>query len=322
MESYDFDDVLLLPVPSEVDSRELVNISFKSTLLHLDFPVIASPMANIVNTEFAIELAHLGGLAILHRFKNRTDRFRDIDIVRSEINNFGVAIGLSDDDLDIAEYAVKSGARIICVDVANGYTKTLREFIAEKVLPITKNQALLMSGNVATESGFYNLTKVGVDIVRVGIGSGALCTTRNKTGVGVPQITAINNCFNNGNHEGYLLADGGIRNSGDAVKAFAFGADLVMLGTAFAATNESAHNGHIYGMASREMQEQFYGRVKSVEGLSKPAEKSISLRDFVLDFKYSLKSACTYLNCINLSDIKYNVKYIKSGSGSIKQLEK
>jgi IMP dehydrogenase len=320
MKGLDFDDVLLLPVPSEINSRDEVNIRFETPLLNLEVPLIAAPMASIINSKFAITLGKLGGLAILHRFLPKLERLVEIDTVANAHVPFGVAISSHEDDLDIARYALDHGANIICVDVANGYTRNLRNYLVTIKPIINSYKALLMSGNVATLDGYFNLIESGVDLVRVGIGSGALCTTRNKTGIGVPQITAISNCHNNGSRTGYLVADGGIRNSGDAIKAFAFGADLVIIGTTFSTTYESAHNGHIYGMASKELQEQFYGRVKSVEGLSKTAEKNISLKDFVDDFSYSLKSACTYLNIRTLSELKNKVTYLEVGSNSIKVL--
>lgn len=318
----DFDDVLLVPRSSLVNSREDVEIEFNSPKLNLKLPIIASPMANIVDAKFAIEFGKLGGLALLHRFQDESKRRAEIDEVAEAKVPFGIAIGMSDSELGIMEHALIRGAKMICVDIANGYIFSLLNFLTMKVHPIIYDyDANLMAGNVATAQGCDDLTDSFADFIRVGIGSGGLCTTRNKTGVGVPQITAIQKCYSGRKLPGsYLVADGGIRNSGDAVKAFAFGADLVMIGSALSVTYESAHNGHIMGMASKEMQDQFYGKVKSIEGMSRPAVKSMSLEEFLSDFAYSLKSACSYLNCKKLKNLKHNFDYIETGIGSIKVL--
>ena len=176
---------------------------------------------------------------------------------------------------------------------------------------------LLMAGNVATYDGANALYNAGCDIVRCGIGSGGLCSTRNVTGVGIPQLSAIMDCSQS---DCILLADGGIRNSGDAVKAFVFGSDIIMLGSLLAQTYESPSEGIIYGMASRHLQEMKYTQIKSVEGFEKVIEKKMSLAQFVEEFSWGIKSAGTYLNARNLKEFQY-AEYVKAGNGSIKKLE-
>jgi IMP dehydrogenase/GMP reductase len=145
----------------------------------------------------------------------------------------------------------------------------------------------------------------------------SVCTTRNVTGVGVPQVTAITDCSKS---TAMIIADGGIKNSGDAVKAFACGADLVMLGGLFAQTYESPADKSIYGMASRKLQDMRQTQVKSVEGIEKMIEKTMPLKQFVDEFSWGIRSAGTYLNARNLQEIYTNSKFVLTGRGSIKEL--
>lgn len=303
----DFNDVLLLPTLSDIVSRESVDLS--STLagnLRLEIPIVASPMKGIISVDIVKGLSDLGGIGILHRFYDNINELK-LDIVKVRDYCFGVAVGLG--DMDRVHLAIDGNADIICIDVANGYLRSVREFsYAVKNLLIQKNSnALLMSGNVVTFEGAKALSNSGVDLIRVGIGSGQLCTTRVVTGVGRPQLSAIQDCYT---ENSYIVADGGIKTSGDAVKALVFGADLVMLGSLFAQTYESANDGIIYGMASRKLQEEYYHGVKAVEGISREERKSKSLQEFITEFTYGIKSACTYLDAINLEELKESERFV------------
>src|SRR3990167_5393184 len=318
-EGLDFDDILILPRPSRVISRSDVDLSVNLVNLKLKIPVIAAPMRGIVSPDLIIELSRLGGIGILHRFYENYDGWLcDVYRISKSAKKFGVAVGLNS---NYYRDAASLGANIICVDVANGYTENVLRYcneVANYLSTRNNSEILLMAGNVATADGFSNLIDNGVDLVRVGIGSGTLCITRNMTGICCPQITAIKNCLIT--KQAYIVADGGIRNSGDAVKALAAGADIVMLGTLLAQTYESSHNGIIYGMASRKLQEEYYHSVKYVEGLEKEMVKTMALEDFIDEFTWGIKSACTYLDAHNLDDLRKNAVFIKIGTGSIKKL--
>lgn len=314
---YDFDDLLLVPRASSINSRDAVDLSVTFDHLKLDIPIIASPMKGIISLELIEKLSDLGGIGIQHRFYTASNN-RIIDTkYLSKNTTFGVAVGLND---NYYKTALDLGADIICVDIANGYLSNLIDFVEEISSYINNNNygSLVMSGNIVTSLGAVNLFNAGVDIIRVGIGSGGLCTTRNYTGVGVPQLTAISNSISK-TKLWYSVADGGIRNSGDAVKALAMGADAVMIGSLFGNTYESAHNGIMYGMASRKLQEEYYHGVKSVEGMEKAVSKNISLETLISEFVYGIKSACTYLDASNLKELKANAVFIEAGTGSIKR---
>lgn len=336
----DFDDVLLQPIPSRIISRNSVSLNTQLKGLNLSIPIIASPMKGIVGIDLIKEMGRLGGIGILHRFYNNEEqpqRGRDLISLRNNATNFGVSVGLND---DFYKESLEAGASIICIDVANGYIDSVLEF-SEKIagyINANNYNCLLMAGNVATLEGARNLYNNGVSLIRTGIGSGALCITRNVTGIGVPQITAIYDCSYEGEVEirelgtkesmvrkwknpWFTVADGGIRNSGDAVKALAAGADFLMIGTILGSCYEADHDGEITGMAAREFQEQFYGSVKkSVEGIKKKVEKNISLEDFLQEFVWNMKSAFTYLDSENIVELHQKARFISVGKGSIKNV--
>jgi IMP dehydrogenase len=323
---YELNDLLLVPKQSTVNSREEVNLSTIMDMLSIKIPIIASPMSGIVGVQLITELGKLGGLGILHRFySDDIKRTQDTATLSKHAPKFGIAVGLND---TFYKYALSMGAEVICVDVANGYLDSVAKFTKEVADYICKHgyYSFIMSGNVATYEGSKRLFESGATLIRTGIGSGQLCTTRMNTGVGVPQASAIYNCSHKVQnihlHDTYLMqshetsdwftvADGGIKNSGDAVKALALGADFIMLGSLFARCYESDNNGKIQGMASREFQEQFYGIVKkSVEGVQKEVGKDISIEDFIKEFVWNMKSGFTYLNSKNIRELHKNAEFI------------
>jgi IMP dehydrogenase len=313
---FDFDDVYLCPRPSSVVSRDAVDLSTNlGNGLVLKLPIIASPMKGIISPELIIGLSELGGIGILHRFYDDDAEWRrDFSLIMAKAKNFGIAVGLNDVyDTDKVETVIKYGAKILLIDIANGYISSLAQCLAKctELIKAADSKCLLMAGSVIDYLGAINLYKYGCDLIRVGIGSGHLCTTRKVTGVGFPQLSAIENCCINKQNFMKIIADGGIRSSGDAVKALAVGADAVMLGTLFAQTNESANNGIIYGMASRKIQESYYDTVKSIEGIEEEFKKTMSLEEFISEFTYGIKSACTYVDARNLYELNKHAEFVR-----------
>lgn len=312
----EFDDILLKPKHSNVNSRGDVDISVDFEKFKLEFPVIASPMRGIVNADFCVKFAELGGIGVLHRFYDDTFEW-DVEVEKiSEAKLFGLSVGLHDNRyLKLLQHK----PNILLVDVANGNTQAYIDFCKQVRKDIDKisPETLLMAGNVATFCCAQDLKDVGAEWVRVGIGGGGLCTTRNITGVGVPQVTALLDCSQS---TAKLVSDGGIKDSGDAVKAFACGADVVMLGSLLAQTFESPADSTIYGMASRKLQDMRQTQAKSVEGIEKIIEKTMPLKQFVEEFSWGIRSAGTYLSANNLQGIYDNAEIILVGRGSIKDL--
>lgn len=314
----EFDDVLLNPIPSSVNSRSDVDISVDVLgKFKLEFPAIASPMKSVVNADFCKKFAELGGIGILPKYhESKSDWYLEAEKI-SEAKLFGLAIGLNDSTyVDFLKFK----PNILCVDIANGYLDALVEFCSRlrKIIDETSPNTLLMSGNVTSLVGAERLHKAGVNLVRVGIGGSIVCTTRNVTGVGVPQISAISDCSKSG---AFIVSDGGTKSSGDMVKAFVAGSNLVMLGSLLSQTYESPAKDKVYGMAGRTLQEEMgFKEIKSIEGRDVPIEKKSSLKQFVDEFSWGIRSAGTYLNARNIQEMKNNGKFVRTGSGSIKKL--
>jgi IMP dehydrogenase/GMP reductase len=315
----EFDDVLIRPIPSTVSSRDDVDISVKlSDSLTLKFPLLVSPMIGIVNGAFAHSLSELGGLAIMHRFyESREDLFNDLAENVDSSDNFGISIGIEENG--IGKY-FDYNPKIILIDTANGYTERLLKYCEEiKGYIVKKNQdILLMAGNVVTLAGVNMLADAGCDLVRVGIGGGSPCSTRNQTGIGIPNISALQDCSITDRNV-KLVIDGGIKAPGDFVKAIVGGADLGMAGLLYAQCYEAPHKGTIYGLASRTNMKNMNTEIKSVEGIDIPVEKKYSLEQFVREFGYGIKSGGTYLNARNLNEIYVNGKFVKVTDHAIKK---
>jgi len=321
IEGLEFDDVLIRPMVSKVCSRDEVDISVKfSDNFTLKFPLIASPMVGVVDGKFASLLSSLGGIAIMHRFYlSRELLVKDIeDNLDPYMDNFGVSVKIGDDSFkELLAY----NPQIILIDTANGYTDTLLRY-ADKVknyITSCNLSTLVMAGNVATKEGCIKLANYGCDIIRVGIGGGSVCSTRNKTGVGVPSITSLEDCKLDFPGAYKIVFDGGIKNSGDFVKAIVAGADACMAGKLFAQCFEAPNDGILYGMASRKNMENVNLPIKSVEGFDTKIDKNQHLGDFVREFGYGIKSAGTYLNARNLEEIYMNGSFIRVTDSAIKK---
>ena len=323
LKGYDYDDLLLIPRRSEVNSRDEVDLSVNLyNVISLKIPIVASPMKGIISVDLIKGLSRLGGIGILHRFFNSKLEWQ-ASISQIKDYNFGVAIGLNDDN--IYKLALDSGAKIICIDVANGYLRSILDKTREVKDYIINNgflhKCLMMAGNVVTYQGAWDLYLNGAELIRVGIGSGGQCSTREVTGVGYPQLSAIDQCYDR-NSEWTVVADGGINEYGKATKALAMGAELVMIGSILARTFESANNnGVIRGMASESFQEEYYTNIddiKSVEGIETKVEKDISLFKLIKRLTGGIRSGCTYLNARNLEELRKNAQWIEVGRGTLK----
>lgn len=299
----DFDGVYLVPRDgvSSLSSRSDVNLMTKDGI----FPIISSPMAGVSGKELVIEMGRNNYLGLYHRFHSLDRRLADIaDISKSGVR-FGVAIGIEDTEKELfvaIEAVHKYQASMICVDIANGYLEKLMKYgsILRNMFPHLD----LMAGNVVTLQGGLHLNKAGFNFVRVGIGGGSHCLTRNITGVGRNQLQAINHTSGTGRFS--VVADGGIRNSGDAMKCFAAGADFVMLGGMLAYAHEADNDGLLYGMASARNHELRDKKVKSVEGRESSIDNDEKkpLKDILENFMWGIKSGCTYLNAASHLEVR------------------
>ena len=238
-EALTFDDVTLAPKYSEILPSD-VDTSIKLTKnLKLKIPLLSSAMDTVTESKMAIAIAQSGGLGVIHRNLNIKKQILEIKKVKKENFLVGAAVGAGPNEFKRAEAVLKENIDMIVVDTAHAHTKKVSEIIKFIKKKKTKKTALC-AGNIATPEAARFLINLGVDIIKVGIGPGSICTTRLVAGIGVPQLSAIlsvRNGFKNKNVK--IISDGGIKYSGDLAKAFAAGADAVMIGSLFAGSDET-----------------------------------------------------------------------------------
>ena len=238
-EALTFDDVTLAPnysaiLPSEVSTSINLTRSLK-----LKIPLLSSAMDTVTESRMAIAIAKAGGIGVIHRNLNIKKQITEIKKVKKHKLIVGAAVGAGFHEFKRAKEIIKEGVDLIVVDTAHGHTKKVSEII--KYIKKIKNKNIaLCAGNIATPEAAKFLIKLGVDIIKIGIGPGSICTTRLVAGIGVPQLSAILSVRKGlKNKNVKIISDGGIKYSGDLAKAFAAGADAVMIGSLFAGTNET-----------------------------------------------------------------------------------
>jgi len=238
-EALTFDDVTLVPKYSEILPSE-VDTSIKLTKnLKLKIPLLSSAMDTVTESRMAIAIAKAGGIGVIHRNLEIKKQIEEIKIVKKQQLVIGAAVGAGPNELKRAKEILKEGVNLIVVDTAHGHTKKVSEII-KYIKRIKHQKTALCAGNIATPEAAKFLLQLGVDIIKVGIGPGSICTTRLVAGIGVPQLSAILSVRNGIKKKNIkIIADGGVKYSGDLAKAFAAGADAVMIGSLFAGTDEA-----------------------------------------------------------------------------------
>jgi len=321
----DFSDVLIRPKRSTLESRNDVDLlrEFKfphSNQVWKGIPIIASNMDTVGTVEMYHSLRKYNMLTCFHKFLDIDD------YPNNEDNNYILSIGIRDEDftkLSNLYNKSPSSCKIICVDIANGYIKKLVEFCQRirKLIP----HCILIAGNVVSREMVEELILNGkVDIVKVGIGSGSVCTTRLQTGVGMPQLSAIIECSDAAHGcNGHIISDGGITCPGDASKAFGAGADFVMLGSMLSGHKESGgelinENGIdykvFYGMSSDTAMNKHYGGVnkyRSSEGKTVKVLFKGPVENTINDLLGGIRSTCTYVNAKKLKDLSKCTTFVR-----------
>lgn len=233
-----FDDILLLPNYSDFSRADISLETKLSKNITLKIPLVSSPMDTVTESELAIALGKIGGFGFIHRNLTIEDQATEVAKVVKAGLPAGAAVGASKGFEERVKALVEAGASVLLVDSAHGYAKNVIETISfiKKTYPTVD----VIGGSIATADGARALIKAGADGLRVGMGPGAICTTRIISGMGVPQITALLSIVPVAKEAGVpVIADGGIKYSGDMVKALAVGASSVMMGGFFAATREA-----------------------------------------------------------------------------------
>ena len=320
MTSMSFDDVLLVPQYSDIDSRKSLPTSNQlDDKITLGLPIISSPMDTVTEVDMAFAMDTHGGLGIIHRYNTVNDQARLVKKAKLKgVPVVGAAIGVTGDFLERAQALVEEGASVLCIDVAHGHHSMVERAI-QSLKSVFGDPLHIMAGNVATGEGARDLANWGADSVRVGIGGGSICSTRLVSGHGVPTFQTIMDCVEYGCSVP-IVADGGMKTSGDIVKALAAGADFVMLGSMLAGTTQSPgqvfDNGNkkykVYrGMASSEAQVSWRGKTSTPEGISTTIPYKGDVNTILGDLRGGIQSGMSYSGVRTIRDLQAKAKFIR-----------
>lgn len=354
-EGLTFDDVLLIPAESHVLPNEVNLHTQLAPNLKLNIPLISAGMDTVTEGAMAIAIALQGGLGVIHKNMSISAQAGEVAnvknvVVPANITKAAVdddnrllaaaAIGVTSDTFERAEALLEKGADAIVIDTAHGHSAG----VLRKIKEIRDHfpNITLIAGNVATGDATRALFDAGVDIVKVGIGPGSICTTRVVAGVGVPQITAIYDAATAAReYDKPIIADGGMKYSGDIVKALAAGGNAVMLGSMLSGTTEAPgeifeSNGRKYktyrGMGSVGAMAQahgssdryFQGGVNEAnklvpEGVEARVEYKGDVSDIVFQIIGGLRSGMGYVGAATINDLRENAQFVKITNAGLRE---
>lgn len=335
-EALTFDDVFIVPKYSKIESRSHVNLETHLTrnkTIHV--PIISAPMDSVTGAEMAIALMHCGAVGAMHRFCSideavemvmKVDRAtigdveRDLRWTNTPIVASIGAVG--EQEKERAERLVDAGANVLLIDVAHGdhiHVKRMMEWLNKLSY---RGSFDVIAGNIATADAARRLQDWGVDALRVGIGGGSMCSTRVRTGVGIPQLTAVMDVCEVANVP--VISDGGIRTPGDAAKALAAGADTVMIGSLFAGTFEAPGELFVTGEWPKEKKFKTYrgsasmttklatrGNADNVEGTSTLVPYKGYVKSSIKTIVDGIRSSMSYVGANDLTTYQQNVIFVK-----------
>lgn len=330
-EALTFDDVLLIPQKSAVLPREVILKTKLTKKLGLDIPLISSPMDTVTEAPMAMTMAKEGGLGIIHKNFDDSEQVNEVKKVKQAGLRVGAAVSVGEKAIRRAKQLVAAKVDVLVVDSAHGHSKGVIDMV--KYLKKTYPKISIIGGNVATAEATRDLIKAGADAVKVGIGPGSICTTRIVAGVGYPQLSAIMQCAEVAHKLNTpIIGDGGIRYSGDIVKALAAGADVVMMGGVLAGTDEApgqiimAHGGKKYkmyrGMGSLEamqrgskdryLQESVTETKKLVpEGIVGKVQYKGAASDVIYQLLGGLRSGMGYSGAKTIKELHTKAQFVR-----------
>ncbi len=343
-----FDDVLMVPAPSDVTPNTVSTKTELTPTLTLNIPILSAAMDTVTESRLAIRLAQLGGLGVVHKNMLIEQQAAEVKRVKDAPVDLGLnpnaavdangrllvagAVGVTNDTLDRVAAMVEAGVDAIVLDSAHGHSTGVLRKVTEvrEAFP----ELNIIAGNIATGAGAAALYDAGADVVKVGIGPGSICTTRVVAGTGVPQVTAIIEAATTAAQYGKtIIADGGIKWSGDIVKAIAAGGNAVMLGSMLAGTDETPGEvledsttgkkfkayrgmGSIAAMENGSKDRYFQGEVKEVnkmvpEGIEARTEYKGTLADVVFQLIGGLRSGMGYTGSASIKDLVEKGQFIQ-----------
>ena len=326
-----YDDVLLKPQYSDIISRSEIDISAN---LNKDFvlsvPVISSPMDTVSGYQMAVAMSECGGATELHRYNTMEDQREELSKFLLNTNNsdlVGAAIGISGDYLERAKMLHDAGVGFLCVDVAHGHHILVKNAL-QSLRDEFGDDVHIMAGNVATLEGVNDLADWGADSVRCNIGGGSICSTRIQTGHGLPGLQTIFECAQT-DRDVKIIADGGIKNSGDMVKALAAGADAVMIGSLLSGTEETP--GETFndpdglrwksyrGMASKEAQIEWRGKYSSFEGVATRVPYRGSAKLILEDLERGIRSGLSYSGARTITELQAKAQFVRQTASGLSE---
>lgn len=351
-EGFTFDDVLLIPAESHVLPNEVDLSTQLAPNLKLNVPFLSASMDTVTETKMATTMARNGGLGVIHKNMSADDQAKMVAAVKAiendasqypnaavDANNHllvAAAVGVTSDTFDRASALLNAGADAIIIDTAHGHSAGVLRKVAEirHQLP----DATLIAGNVATGEGTRALFEAGVEVVKVGIGPGSICTTRVVAGVGVPQLTAIYDAAQVAREFGKpIIADGGMKYSGDIVKALAAGGNAVMFGSMFSGTDEAPGDiiedggkkyktyrgmGSLASMSHGSADRYFQGGVNEAnklvpEGIEARVEYKGSVNDIIFQMVGGLRSGMGYTGSATIQDLIDNAQFVRISNAGL-----
>jgi IMP dehydrogenase len=345
-----FDDVLLRPKYSDIESRSSINVSVKlSKNIEVKHPIVPANMSSIIGIDMARTFFMSGGMSIIHRFMPVQDQI-DIPInlakeLGKDVWKFvGLSVGVKNEDRETVDVFVKAGANILCVDIAHGHSKGCIEMC--KYINIKYPDVFLIAGNIASYDAALDLWEAGADAVKPSVGGGSLCTTRIETGNGAPTLTGIghamlarkhimlnkldlyrpNQC-DNGEYKHllatsdkprFIIADGGVRNAGDFVKSLAMGADLVMCGNIFAGAFETpSETVNMDGVMYKRYNGSSTHKANHIEGVEALIPIKGKTADILQRLLEGIRSGCSYQGAHNLNELRESPEFIRISSAGM-----
>jgi IMP dehydrogenase len=332
-----YDDVLLLPDASEVVPSEVNTSTWLTRNISLAVPVVSSAMDTVTESTMAIAMAKAGGIGIIHRNLPIDEQVTHVKLVKN-VGLAGAAVGVGDDGFARAKALIEAGVDVVVVDTAHGHHRAVLDAIAriKKFSPTTE----IIGGNVATRAGAQALINAGADAVKVGVGPGSICTTRIVAGVGVPQLTAVMESAAEAAKSGIpVIADGGLRTSGDLAKALAAGASSVMVGSLLAGTEEAPGETFLYqgrayksyrgmgsvgamarGSADRYFQQDIKDQLKLVpEGIEGQVPFKGPARDVIHQLVGGVKAAMGYTGSRTIADLQERAQFVRITNAGLRE---
>ncbi len=334
-EGLTFDDVLLIPARSDVLPTQVSTRAQLTTAIALEIPILSAAMDTVTASRMAIALGKLGGMGVIHRNLTVAEQAREVELAKEAGVLVGAAVGVSGDADERTSALVAAGVDVIVIDVAHGHSAGVIRMV-EKVK--ARHRVQVVAGNVVTAEGTEELIAAGADAVKVGVGPGAICTTRVVAGAGMPQITAIADCADAADAHGIpICADGGIQQSGDIAKAIGAGAATVMLGGLLAGVDESPGGvvetpeghfkayrgmGSMGAMQARRSRDRYgqgdVGEFSKIvpEGVEGHVRSVGPLEPFLHQLVGGLRAGMKYAGAATIEDLRTNATFVRiSGAG-------